>query len=72
MPSYLWFLLGIIAGIIITCIVYKLRVTHGTLRIDHSDSAKDVYRFDVGNLDELPRKKHIVLKIDNHADLSQK
>lgn len=43
----------------------------GTLRIDHSNPEKDIYRIDIDNLDELSKKKEIVLKVDNDAHLSQ-
>ena len=47
-----------------------LRRTCGTLKIDRSNPAKDLYRFDIDNLDALSNKKRIVLKVDNKADLS--
>ena len=70
--EYLWFILGVITGIIVVGIISYLRKTHGVLRIDHSDPEKDLYRFDIGDLDSLSKKKRLVLKIDNQADLSQK
>lgn len=70
--TYLLFILGVITGVIITSIIYRIRSTHGVLRIDHSNLEKDVYRFDVSDLDSLSKKKRLVLKIDNNADLSQK
>ena len=48
-----------------------LRKYCGILRIDHSNPEKDVYRFDIDDIDSLSNKKRIVLKIDNNADLSQ-
>lgn len=69
--NWLLFLVGIIIGILITLLTVLLS-TSGTLRIDHSNPEKDLYRFDIDNLDELSRRKRIVLKVDNHADLSQK
>ena len=44
----------------------------GTLRIDHSNPEKDVYRFDIDDLDSLCKKKRIIIRVDNRADLSQK
>lgn len=44
----------------------------GVLKIDHSNPEKDVYRFDISNLDDLTKKKRVVLRVDNSADLSQK
>lgn len=70
--TVVWFLLGVVTGIIITSIICRFRSKDGILRIDHSDPEKDVYRFDVNDLDSLSKKKRIVLKVDNHAELSQK
>lgn len=70
--EYLWFLLGVIFGSIVVCFLYFKRTESGTLRIDQSDPEKDVYRLDIKNLDDLSKKKRIVLKVDPYADLSQK
>lgn len=59
---------GMIAGIVLTYIFNK---PVGTLMIDHSNPVKDLYRFNIENLDGLAQKKRIVLKVDNHADLSR-
>ena len=66
--SILIYLAGFFTGgAIATCALYfKI---DGTLKIDHSDSKKDVYRIEIGDLDVLPYKKHIVLKVENDADL---
>lgn len=53
-------------------IAYYRRFTHGTLKIDHSNPEKDVYRFELDNLDDISKKSRIVLKIDHNAKLSQK
>lgn len=60
------FLVGVVIGVLLD----RLR-TVGTLRIDHSNPNKDIYRFEINDLDSLNKKKHIVLTIDHHADLSQ-
>ena len=55
-------------GAVASCVLYfKI---DGALKIDHSDSKKDVYRIEIGDLDVLPHKKHIVLKVENDANLS--
>ena len=59
-------------GSVITWIIFSCKTAYGTLRIDHSNPEKDVYRFDVDDIDKLSKKKRIVLKVDNNADLSQK
>lgn len=61
------FLFGVVIGVLLD----RIR-TAGTLRIDHSNPDKDVYRFEINDLDSLNKKKHIVLTIDHHADLSQR
>lgn len=67
-----WFVLGFVLAILIDVVERLILKPHGTLRIDHSNPEKDIYRFEINNLDSLNRKKRIVLKIDHHADLSQK
>lgn len=67
-----WFVLGFVLAILINVVERLILKPHGTLRIDHSNPEKDVYRFEINNLDSLDKKKRIVLKIDHHADLSQK
>lgn len=65
-----------LALVVITTFIVKIvldkRRTMGTLKIDHSDPERDRYLFDLGdNLDKLSKKKRIILKVDNNADLSQ-
>ena len=60
---------------IVTVLIIFLKSAHGTLRIDHSDPNKDIYRLDLDDLDDLDvlsRKKQVILDIDHHANLSQK
>ena len=59
-------------GSIVTVLIIFLKSVHGTLRIDHSDPNKDIYRLDLNDLDVLTRKKRVILDIDHHANLSQK
>lgn len=69
-----FFLGGMLAGSLIgniTCMAY-IRRTYGTLKIDHSNPEKDVYLFELGDIDALSKKKRIILKVDNNAVLSQK
>lgn len=63
---------GVLIGIIICSVINIFEVTHGTLRIDHSNPDKDIYRFEIDDLDKLKNKSRIKLKIDHEADLSQK
>ena len=71
--EYLFVLIGLLVGSIISNIIFFIRYRKaGTLRIDHSDPEKDVYRIEIDDLDGLSKKKHVILKVDNNADLSQK
>lgn len=65
---------GIAIGLIIASIfsIWNPWTETGTLRIDHSNPEKDVYRFELNDLDRLRNKKYIRIKIDHNADLSQK
>ena len=70
--AYVWITVGVLIGSVVSNVFFYYRASSGTFRIDHSDPEKDVYRVEIDNLDELDRKKHLILKIDHHADLSQK
>ena len=71
--EYLFVLIGLLVGSIISNIIFFIRYRKvGTLRIDHSDPVKDIYRIEIDDLDGLIKKKHVILKVDNNADLSQK
>lgn len=67
--EFVWIFLGaLVAGLVCHFVLDR---PCGTLRIDHFNPEKDVYRFDIDDLDKLGKKKRIVLKVDNHADLSR-
>ena len=55
-----------------TVLIIFLKSVRGTLRIDHSDPNKDIYRLELDDLNVLTRKKLVILDIDHHANLSQK
>lgn len=63
---------GIIIGALVVIFLLANFVGTGVLRIDRSNPNKDVYRFDVGNINSLSKKKLILLKVDRNADLTQK
>jgi hypothetical protein len=63
-------IVGFIAGIIFTLLCCRKKPA-GTLRIDRSNPNKDIYRFDVGDLDKLSTKRRIVLDIDPNAHFTQ-
>lgn len=64
---------GVLVGIIASYIFQVVQTAYGTLRIDHTDPEKDLYRIDIdGNFDNISKEKRIILKVDNNANLSQK
>ncbi len=65
-------LIGVAVGSSVTNLIFYLRSGFGVLRIDHSNPDKDVYRLEIDKIDDISKKKRVVLKVDNHADLSQK
>ena len=70
---FVWFAAGVIFGSIVTNIVMWFRTGYGTLRIDSTNPEKDIYRFEIsdGDIDKLPKKKRIMLRIDHNANLSR-
>lgn len=71
MLDVLLFLVGVIVGLLITWIMYRLKTTHGILKIDTSNIEQDIYRICIDDLDNLSKKKRVVLKVDPNATLSQ-
>ena len=70
--EYALFILGLVIGALVTTLIFTWRTAAGTLKIDHSNPEKDKYLFVIdGELDQLSKKKKVVLKVDNNADLSQ-
>lgn len=70
--EYLLFIVGVCVGSLMTILVRERGTVMGVLLIDSSNPDKDVYRFDVGNMNNLSKKKRVILKIENDVDLSQK
>lgn len=56
---------------IATSLVWVCRTSSGVLKIDHMNPEKDVYRFEIDDLDNLGKKSRITLRIDHNANLSQ-
>lgn len=66
------YVIGIIVGSFVSSVFMLFRyVTYGTLLIDQSNPEKDIYRIEFDRIDNIPRKKRLVLKINSNADLSQ-
>lgn len=72
MEYLIGYILGVITYAIVATIYDCFRYGWGTLKIDHSNPEKDVYRIDIEDLDKLDKKKRVILKVDHQADLSQK
>ena len=70
MLDVLLFLGGVAIGIIISMLLNFLKTSYGILKIDISDSEKEMYRIGLDDLDDLKKKKRIMLKVDSNADLS--
>lgn len=64
---YWWFIVGILFGVLLTCVILRLKKKDGTLVIDQTNPKKDVIRFDIDDLDILYKKKEIALKVDRRA-----
>lgn len=65
------FLLGMAIGMFIINLIWSMQKTTGTLRIDHSDPGRDLYRFEIDDLENINEKKRITLHIDHNAHISQ-
>lgn len=65
-----WLIVGFVVGLLMDVIVRLLERPAGVLKIDRSNPEKDVYRFEIDDLDSLHKKKRIVLKIDNDTVIS--
>ena len=61
---------GLILGMIITAIIVRLSSASGELLINQSDPKKDSYSFNLGDLDRVPKKRFMLIKII--VDNSQK
>lgn len=68
--EWIFIVIAALIGSIVTIIMQRMLFTSGTLRIDHNNPGKDVYRIEIDNIDALSKKKYVRLKVDNNADLS--
>ena len=64
---------GLLVGTVIceTIAILRMRKTCGVLKIDLKSEDRDLYRFELDDLDALSNKKYVRVKVDNNADLSQ-
>lgn len=68
--EYFMLVLGLIIGSLVVLIYCRYITISGVLRIDHSDPDKDIYQINLNSLDDLAKKKRVVLKVDNNAKLN--
>lgn len=57
------FVIGIVVGAVISNIVRIIWLSDGVLKIDQTDPDKDTYRLEIDDLDILPKKKTVILKV---------
>ena len=68
--EYFMLVLGVLIGSLVVLIYCRCVTMSGVLRIDHSDPDKDIYQINLNSLDDLAKKKRVVLKVDNNAKLN--
>ena len=61
--EFIYVAIGFMFGLLASVICRSLSKKDGILRIDQSNPEKDIYRLEIDNLDILPKKKKIVLKV---------
>ena len=64
--EFVYVAVGFMFGLLMSVICRSLTKNDGILRIDQSNPEKDIYRLEIDNLDILPRKKKIVLKVKKY------
>lgn len=76
MPIALLYWIAFIGGLVCGLLVMYLLLAHmnvaGTLKIDRSNPESFRMRFVIENDDVMFKKKRIILKVDQNANLSQK
>lgn len=55
------FIIGIIIGVLLS----NSKTVIGSLIIDDTDETTDVYRIEINDLDVIPKKKRILLRVKN-------
>lgn len=62
-------LVGVIAGLAIGYILLRVTPKDGTLKIDKNDPDVNKYLIEFDDLDDIPKNKFLILKVDVNADL---
>ena len=61
--EFVYVAIGFMFGLLTSVVCRSLTKNDGILRIDQSNPEKDIYRLEIDDLDILPRKKKIILKV---------
>ena len=56
---------GFLIGIVVGLLIANSKTVMGSLIIDDTDENTDVYRIEINDLDVIPKKKRILLKVKN-------
>ena len=56
---------GFLVGIIVGLLIANSKTVMGSLIIDDTDENKDIYRIEINDLDVIPKKKRILLRVKN-------
>ena len=65
MISFVIGFVGLLIGIIIGELLANSKTVIGSLIIDDANENTDVYRIEINDLDVIPKKKRILLKVKN-------
>lgn len=65
MISFVIGFVGLLIGIIIGALLANSKTVIGSLIIDDTNENIDVYRIEINDLDVIPKKKRILLKVKN-------
>ena len=65
MISFVIGFVGFLIGIIIGALLANSKTVIGSLIIDDTNENTDVYRIEINDLDVIPKKKRILLKVKN-------
>lgn len=57
------FVVGIVIGVALSSIVRDVLLSDGKMFIDQTDPDKDRYKLEIEDLDILPKKKTIILRV---------
>ena len=67
MEMLLYVAIGALVGALIAIIFVIPKSTAGVLFVDKSNPVKDLYRFNIIDLDALSKNKYVLLKVNNET-----